>query len=595
MSLPGELRQLLSTLREDPSIAPEIPVIRRMATKAMAWLMLTEFFLVVQVFPLKYFIDELSRDNPRVSRLLFVAVALGVLYKSGAFLRARMSAARNSTQWRMWRVWWGVGHARELSLSADWHTAHGTGEKESLVAKNIIKFEAMIDELLFDTLPVTLRITFTTAIMFYIGWPYGLLSLLTMVVYYVVMMRSERAVTPMRKDFRDRLKVIEKFGTEITANWRTIKEMGREKDFCAINDKLLMDFWRDEVPRHKRYLKYFTRQDDVVTYSRAALYALIGLLAYKTGQVELGTIVLATTWMERSYSNYARYSEFQMRLNEGLESLRELVQLMLLPPTIQQPTKPEYPEPITGEVIFDDVKFRYPDAEECSLRGVSFKVPACTVTAIVGPSGCGKSTLMKLTQREYDPDSGHILVDDIDLKSIDYNRYRRYGISIVSQDVQLFDTTILENIRMSRPEATEEEVIEAAKLANAHEFILELPNGYHTGVGENGVRLSGGQKQRIAIARALLRHPAILILDEATSALDALSQREVQITIERLIELRHCTIFIIAHRFSTIMCADQVVVLDKGLVAEIGTHEELNRLNGLYKRLRDMEANGLLD
>lgn len=595
MSLRQEFRMLLSTLRMDPSISPELPVIRRLAVKATLWLMLTEFFLVLQAFPVKYFIDELSSPSPSIRRLLAIAGTIAVLYKLGTFFRARMSAARNSLQWRMWRVWWGFGHRQELRLSADWHTAHGTGEKESLVAKNIIKFEAMIDQLVFDTLPVTLRIGFTTMLMFFISWVYGLLSLLTMAVYFAVMMRSEKAIDPLRDDFRDRLKAIEKYGTQLTSNWRTIKEMGREEDFSDTNDRMLLDFWRDEVPRHQQYLKYFIRQDDVVTYSRAMLYGLIGLMTYLTGQVELGTIVLATAWMERSYSNYGRYEEFQMRLNEGLKSLHELINLINLPPTIQQPLNPVYPESMEGRVVFDDVQFRYPDAKRDSIKGVSFKVEPYTATAFVGSSGCGKSTLMKLVQREYDPTGGRILVDDIDVKSLDYNRYRRQGISIVSQDIQLFDTTILENIRMSRPKATVAEVIKAAKLAFAHEFVSELPAGYYTEVGENGIRLSGGQKQRIAIARALLRNPAILILDEATSALDALSQREVQKSIEALIATRRCTIFIIAHRFSTIMCADQVVVLEKGKLAEIGTHEELTKLNGLYKRLRDMEADGLLD
>ncbi len=595
MQLLSTFRQVFAIMRADPSIAPELPVVRRLAIRAILWMMLTEFFLVLQVYPVKYFIDELSRPAPRVDRLLIIAGVLAVLYKTGAFFRNRMSQWRNSTQWRMWRVWWGYGMRRLLRLSSDFHTAHGTGEKESMVTKNIIKFEVMIDELVFDTIPVSLRIGFTTVLMFFIGVPFGMLSMLTMVAYYVVAMRSEKAITPQRNEYRVRIKEVERFGSEITANWRTIKEMGREEDFSDRNDQLLMDFWRDEVPRHKRYLKYFTRQDDVVTCSRALLYALIGVLALWSRRPELGTIVLATTWMERSYSNYSRYSEFQARLNEGLESLRELLDLICLPPTIQQPQDPQYPEKVQGHVVFDNISFRYPEAEECSIRSVSFEAKSSTATALVGPSGCGKSTLMALLQRMYDPNEGNILIDGIDLRSLDYSRYRREGLSIVSQDIQLFDTTILENIRMSKPDATDEEVVEAAKLAFAHKFIKKLDKGYHTMVGEDGVRLSGGQKQRIAIARALLRQPAILIMDEATSALDALSQKEVQRAIEALIAKRKCTIFIIAHRFSTIMCADQVVVLDEGGIAEIGTHEELNRMNGLYSKLRAMEADGLLD
>lgn len=187
------------------------------------------------------------------------------------------------------------------------------------------------------------------------------------------------------------------------------------------------------------------------------------------------------------------------------------------------------------------------------------------------------------------------MVDGIDLRDLDYYRYRQEMVGVVSQQVQLFDGTILDNIRITKPEATETEVVEAAKLANAHGFVEDTDNGYYTKIGEDGIRLSGGQRQRLAIARALLRQPSILIMDEATSSLDAISQKYVQDTIDRLINDRLCTIFVIAHRFSTIMSADYVAVLEDGQITETGTHEQLARRNGIYTRLREMESRGLLD
>lgn len=589
-----KFRELLDIVRIDPAISSELPIVRRLATRAMLWLLVAEFFLVFQVFPVKFFIDELSSSHPSGRKLALIALSMLIIHKISTHLQNRKSYWRNAMHWRMWRMWWGYGHRRGLRLSADWHVAHGTGEKDSMIGKNIIKFENMIIDFMFATFPAFIRITYTTILMFFIGWHYGVLSLLTQMGYGLLMWISERHMEPMRKEFRDQQKEIEKYGSELTSNWRTIKEMGREEDFCDVHDQQLINFCNNENPRHLKWLKFYTRQEDVITISRFLLFVLIGASVLWQG-LELGTIVLAATWMERSYSNYGRFSDLQERLNEGLESLRELVDLMCLPATVQQPDNPVSTIGLKGTIVFDNVHFRYPEASDCTIRGVSFVVPAYTATALVGQSGCGKTTLASLMQRLYDPTEGSVLVDNIDLKDLDYDEYRRHRVSIISQETKLFDTTILENIRMSSPDATDEEVFEASKRAYVDEFVLKLPKSYHTMVGDDGVRLSGGQKQRIAIARALLRKPALLIMDEATSSLDALSQRHIQRTIDQLIADRLCTVVIIAHRFPTIMGVDQVVVLKDGCIAEIGTHDELKRMNGLYMRLRNMEADGLLD
>ena len=240
---------------------------------------------------------------------------------------------------------------------------------------------------------------------------------------------------------------------------------------------------------------------------------------------------------------------------------------------------------ITGRVSVEGVGFRYGDSAEV-LRGIDLEVAAGEIIALVGPSGAGKTTLMNLVPRFYDPTAGRIRIDGIDVSTITKSSLRSQ-IALVPQDVHLFGTSILENIRYGRLDATDEEVAEAAKAANADGFIRNLENGFASTVGERGVKLSGGQRQRIAIARAILRNPRILLLDEATSSLDSESESAVQDALDRL--MRGRTAFIIAHRLSTVRHADRIVVLDGGRIAEIGPHERLMQAPGLYRRLYELQ------
>jgi ATP-binding cassette, subfamily B, bacterial MsbA len=242
--------------------------------------------------------------------------------------------------------------------------------------------------------------------------------------------------------------------------------------------------------------------------------------------------------------------------------------------------------PVEGHLAFENVRFTYGSGDEV-LHGISFEVKPGEVVGLAGPSGSGKTTITSLVPRLYDPTHGRLTLDGLDLRDITLQSLRS-NIGAVPQETTLFHGTIRDNIAYGSPHATPEQVEEAARRANAHDFIIEQPDGYNTHIGERGTRLSGGQRQRIAIARALLRNPRVLILDEATSSLDPRSEALVQDALSRLMEGR--TTLIIAHRFSTIRHADRIIVLDKGAIAESGTHDELLQRGGLYQRLYEMQA-----
>jgi ATP-binding cassette, subfamily B, bacterial len=242
---------------------------------------------------------------------------------------------------------------------------------------------------------------------------------------------------------------------------------------------------------------------------------------------------------------------------------------------------------VRGEITLDNVVFQYPARPERSaLDGVSLTVSPGETVALVGPSGAGKSTVLQLLMRFYDPQAGAIRLDGIDLRDMDRQDFRA-AMALVPQDPVIFATSALENIRFGRPEASEAEVVEAARAAAADDFITALPQGYATYLGERGVMLSGGQKQRIAIARAILRDAPVLLLDEATSALDAESERAVQTAVDRLAEGR--TTIVVAHRLATVKRANRIVVFEAGRIAAIGTHDDLVAQGGLYARLAKLQ------
>lgn len=310
--------------------------------------------------------------------------------------------------------------------------------------------------------------------------------------------------------------------------------------------------------------------------------AVVGGAGILRGSLDLADLITFLLYVGYLVEPIERLAHVTNQFQEGIASFERFMEIMEIEPDIQDAPSALPMEKARGDIRFDSVSFKYNENHECVLKNLTLDIAAGEYVALVGTSGVGKTTLCSLIPRFYDAREGRVLVDGVDVKSLRLFDLRR-AVGVVQQDVYLFAGTVIENIRYGRPGASREEIIEAAKKANAHAFIEGLPNGYDTEIGQRGVRLSGGQKQRLSIARVFLKDPAILIFDEATSALDSESEKVVRESLERLAENR--TALVIAHRLSTIQNAKRILVLTDQGIGEEGTHASLMARGGAYARL----------
>lgn len=313
---------------------------------------------------------------------------------------------------------------------------------------------------------------------------------------------------------------------------------------------------------------------------------LAGIVFIAYGKVDVSDLVTFLLYISVFTEPVRTLIDFTEQFQNGYTGFERFREIMNIEPDIRDREGAKELSAVRGDIAFEDVSFQYEENTERVLSHINLKVPAGAYMALVGSSGAGKSTLCSLIPRFYDVTGGNVKIDGKDVRDLTLKSLRNH-IGIVQQDVYLFVGTVYDNIRYGKPDATREEVIEAAKNANAHEFIMSLPKGYETDIGQRGIKLSGGQKQRLSIARVFLKNPPILIFDEATSALDNESEKVVQDSLEKLAKNR--TTFVIAHRLSTIKNAEKILVLTEEGIAEEGTHEELLEQKGVYEKLYNMQ------
>ena len=315
---------------------------------------------------------------------------------------------------------------------------------------------------------------------------------------------------------------------------------------------------------------------------------VVGAVLLSNGTMNAPDLITFLLYISNFTEPVQKLINFTEQFQNGITGYERFREILSIDPEIKECENPVEAKDIRGEVVFDDVGFRYEEGQEKVLSHVSLKVNAGEYVALVGTSGAGKTTLCSLIPRFYEVTFGTILLDGIDVRKYTLSSLRK-SIGVVQQDVYLFAGTVLDNIRYGKVEATREEVIQAAKDANAHEFIMGLPQGYDTNIGQRGVKLSGGQKQRLSIARVFLKNPPVLIFDEATSALDNESEKVVQESLEKLAKNR--TTFVIAPRLSTIRNAQRILVLTEEGISEEGSHEELMKKHGVYYNLYTLSGN----
>lgn len=478
-----------------------------------------------------------------------------------------------------------------LSLSATFYAKTRTGE----VLSRLTTDTTLIQTVVGSSISVALRTVATTAgalvLMVITSWQLALLMMVVGPLIILPMLFFGRRVRRLSRSSQDALAEASARASESLRAIDTVQAFTREPEERSRFRVAVEDTFKVSMRRIR------VRSMLTASLFSFVLAGLIAVLWYGAVQVQNGTITPGTMTQFVMFafiavSGVGLLTETYAEVMRAAGATERLMEILAQSPSIQPPTKPRaLPAKMQGSISLKDLYFSYPSRPDApALKGLSLDIEAGQTVALVGPSGAGKTTVFQLLLRLYDPQKGSVSVEGIDAQELDPTDLRR-AISIVQQNAPLFAGTARENIRFGDPSASDDDVIAAAQAAEAHDFIMALPQGYDTPLGENASTLSGGQRQRLAIARAILRKSPILLLDEATSALDSESEQAVQQAFEKMSEER--TTLVIAHRLATVLKADRIVVMEDGKIVDSGTHQELLDREGLYARLVSLQFGAL--
>ena len=595
VTLPNELRVNNGNMRTVLSLAPYLwpegnPGARFRVVVALLFMLLAK--VVIVYVPIIYgnVVDALVPKDG--GTMLAVPVALLIAYGlariGGAGFGELRDALFASVQQRAVRLLAlrTFRHLHDVSLR--FHMDRQTGGMSRVIDRGVQGMQSVLRLAVFNVVPTALELVLVTVIIWRMfDWRYAVITCVAVLAYvaYTTLLAGRRG--RYRRTMNDTDNDASNKALDSLLNYETVKYFNNEAHEATRYDGALARYERAAV-RVQVSLNMLNLGQAVIIAIGLTAIMLLAAQGMRDGSMTIGKFVLVNTYLIQLYQPLNFLGMVYMTIKQGLVDMEQMFALLRVKQEVtDKPGAFVLPaHGAAGEVRFRNVRFGYrPDRE--ILKGLSFTVPAGQRLAIVGSTGAGKSTVSRLLFRFYDVTDGAVLVDGHDVRDLTQDSLRA-AIGVVPQDTVLFNDTIRYNIAYGRPGASQAEIESAARAAQVHDFVLRLPDGYDTKVGERGLKLSGGEKQRVAIARTILKDPRILILDEATSALDTRTEQDIQTALRAV--ARDRTTLVIAHRLSTVIDADEIVVLQEGQVAERGSHAALLARDGIYARMWMMQA-----